>query len=273
MQVRAELVVVSDVHLRTPDDDRAKLLGQLIESLSPGDVRFLVLLGDIFDFCLGSSEYFQRKFGLLGEQLEAASRRGIQVLFFEGNHEFEMDGMGWKGVEFVQEPYRVLRLRDSKRLALAHGDLVHSSWDYRAFRSLVKSDAAAYLAKFVPGRLIELYAFSHANVSRTADEYRKLDHRRLLAAAEAWVRKAACDYGIFGHFHVPYSETLTGSGKSSPVRLLSMECWDRPNVLTYENGTFQRGFIGLGGENDIWRDAESLGEEVLSGTSRRVVPL
>lgn len=262
MQVRSELVVVSDIHLREPGDERSQLLEQLISRLSPGDVRFLVLLGDIFDFCLGSSEYFRKKFAPLGELLEQVSRRGIQVLFFEGNHEFEMERIGWKGVEFVTDPYRVLRLRDGKRVALAHGDLVHSSWDYRIFRKVVKSQTVSEIARFVPGRLIELYAFSHAKISRARDDYRKLDHEKLLNSAEEWVRRSACDFGIFGHFHVPYAETRHNHDRSHPVRLFSLDSWDHPNTLTYDAGVFNRGFLSLAKEKESWEEARSLGEKL-----------
>ena len=242
MEIRSELVVASDIHLRQADDPRSRQLLRLIESLRSPEVRHFVLLGDIFDFCLGSSNYFKSKFKWLGDALSALAARGTQVWFFEGNHEFNMEKIGWQGVQIISEPYRVISLKSGKRVALSHGDLMYSSWDYRVFRALVKSGTAKQAARFIPGKLIELYAFGHATVSRGRDEYRKLDHAALLTSAEKWIRQAACDVGIFGHFHVPYAETATTGGPGT-VRIYSMDCWDKPNVLLCDGDRFERGFF------------------------------
>ena len=152
-----------------------------------------------------------------------------------------------------------------KRLALAHGDLVHSSWDYRAFRGVVKSRAAAQMARYIPGKLIELYAFGHAKVSRSTDEYRKLNHQELLRSAESWIRRSACDFGVFGHFHVPYAELFTSNPAAAPVGMYSLDCWDRPNILVYEDGVFKRGYLGDNDADHKWSDAKSIGQSLGSG--------
>src|SRR4051812_31574635 len=59
--IDAELVVASDIHLRSLDDARGKLLLATIDRLAP-TVRTLVLNGDVFDFCYGGGRYFRAKY-------------------------------------------------------------------------------------------------------------------------------------------------------------------------------------------------------------------
>ncbi len=235
MSIEAPLVVVSDIHLRQPDDDRALLLLDLIARLG-GQVEAFVLNGDIFDFCFGGGRYFRAKFAVIGQALSELATRGVRVVFVEGNHEFHMHEVGWSGVEIVQTRDFVLQLRSGARLKFCHGDLIKDEPLYRVFRALVKSPLANLLAKLIPGRWLDGYAMAHAGYSRGQDKYRKLDHDEILGQFDRWMGAGEPPHGIIGHFHVPYAEARrTGTGL-----MLSVESWDRPNALLYEAGGFSR---------------------------------
>jgi len=233
--LRATLVVASDVHIQHMADRRGCLLLDLVERLS-SDVEVLVLNGDIFDFCFGDAAYFRRKFRPLGEALEATVRRGIRVVFVEGNHEVHMDRSGWAGVEFVLAKDFALTLRGGERIKITHGDLITDDPLYRAFRGLVKSQFARRAASYLPGSWLDAYSLRHAKISRSRDPYRTLDHARILAAFRGWLDEGVFDHGIIGHFHVPYAEPRNGRSGL----LLSVDSWDRPNALIYRDGRFLR---------------------------------
>lgn len=235
---RAELVVVSDVHLRQPDDHRSRLLVNLVQQLGK-DTEYFVLNGDIFDFCFGDSRYFRTKFRALGCELEEATKRGVKVLFIEGNHEFHMERMEWSGIEIVKDHSRVLQLASGARIKIGHGDLISDDRAYRAFRGLVKSQFVRSIAKRVPGKILDAYALKHAKVSRSQDKYRKLDHQRILSAFGRFLADGDYNHGIIGHFHVPYAEKR----EIADGLMLSVESWDQPNALTYHSGTFYRLFF------------------------------
>lgn len=248
----APFVLASDIHLKHLGDERGRLLLDALERL--GDVEYLVLNGDIFDFCLGDSVYFQRKFEALGQSLGRLAGRGVKVLFLEGNHEFHMGRIGWTGVEFIADPYRVVTLQNGAKFKVGHGDLITDDALYRAFRGLVKSPFAKWLSERIPGAWLDAYALKHASVSRAQDRYRKLDHARILAAFNRWLGDGSYDHGIIGHFHVPYAEKRdTHDGL-----MVSVDSWDLPNLLVYKEQRFQRAFLRQPGEPFTLEPAESI---------------
>ena len=239
----AALVLASDIHLRTADDERAQLLLDVLRRLAPS-VECLVLNGDIFDFCFGGSAYFRNKFAVLGAALQEVARRGTRVVFVEGNHEFHLDRLGWPDIEIVRERDVVVTLKSGERIKVTHGDLIKDDILYRIFRGLVKSRFAAFCARWIPGALLDGYALGHAKVSRAQDRYRRLDHGAILAAADCWLADATYDHGVIGHFHVPYAEKRRGG----IGLVVGVDCWDVPNLLVYQDGGFARIFLAGPGE-------------------------
>ena len=227
---KAELLMVSDVHLRGPDDVRCRLLCDVVDRAMSGSVKTFLLLGDIFDFCIGGPKFYRQKYQVLSGKLEdlAAS---------EGNHEFSMTAMRWKGVEVVQS--EAMMLECGAKIAIRHGDLLNAPKSYRLFRWALKSRMIRGIAAAIPATVMESYALSHAKISRSRDQYRHLDHSGLMAAANVWLQETSALHGIFGHFHVPYAEPReAGAGK-----ILSVSSWDDPNFLIFNAGKFSRGIF------------------------------
>ena len=137
--IHASLVVVSDIHLHRPDDERGQLLLRVLEQVKMGQVEYLVLLGDIFDFCLGSHPYFQRKFELIGAALSDVARSGTRVIYVEGNHEFRLRDLPWEGVHIVENGTHSFELSEGPKIQLAHGDMIYTHRRYKRVRKFVKS--------------------------------------------------------------------------------------------------------------------------------------
>jgi len=247
----ASLVVVSDIHLKRPDDERGMLLQQVLEGVAVTRPECFVLLGDIFDFCLGSNLYFQTKFASLGAALSRLAKTGTRVIFFEGNHEFDVHRFGWDGVEFVREGSLVLPLGSGASILLAHGDLIYSSQVYRSFRRMVKSKLVRGIASSLPGSWVEAFALKNSEASRAYDTYRDINHAAILAAARRWLEAHQCDMGIFGHFHVPYAEGVDGS----TAGILSLNSWDEPNLLLRKGDEFSRVFLSPQARPELLRSA------------------
>jgi UDP-2,3-diacylglucosamine pyrophosphatase LpxH len=250
-QISVNALFVSDIHLRSLEDSRGKLLLDLLARLDQKTLRFLVLNGDIFDFCFGPSHYFRHKFGELGAILQKIAAEGARVLLIEGNHEFSAAELGWDGVEVRDSQDITLKVDAQTTIAVCHGDLLAAPWHYRIFRRLIKSVWVSGLARLVPGRWLDRYALSHAKLSRAYEK--PPNHKAVIAAAKAWLaERPSARHGVFGHFHVPYFEPTTNGG-----RLCCVKSWDEPNFLAWVNGGFKRAY---------WRQNEWQWEEPKLGT-------
>ncbi len=257
----APLLVVSDIHLNHAEDNRSQLLLNLLKGASQSEVEYLVLMGDIFDFCLGSHPYFQRKFSPIGKALEQVVESGTQVIYLEGNHEFKLASLPWKGVQVISEGTHTIRLKSGDTVQMAHGDLIYSHNMYRAFRQVVKSPLVTGIARLLPGAWMDKLATKSSEVSRAQDQYRAIEHDKILGAVDAWLEGGTGDYGIFGHFHVPYAEPRRDKRKGG---LYSVESWDRPNVLAFRDGRFYRYYFDPRREQ-AWEPAEPLVRKLLPG--------
>jgi UDP-2,3-diacylglucosamine hydrolase len=230
------LIYISDVHLKHVDDERSLLLLDCLSRLESNELEVVVLGGDIFDFCFGASRYFRDKFQPFQLVLEALVRRGTRVIFLQGNHEFSIGELGWAGVEFITSHHTTLTLTCGTKFGLSHGDRFLADWSYRAYLALTRSWPWKWGAKLVPAKALDDFALKCSGYSRDRGEYRNLNFQKVVTVANEWIANIDVDHGIFGHFHFPFCSDLnTGRGK-----LVSVESWQRPNLLIYRDESFFR---------------------------------
>jgi UDP-2,3-diacylglucosamine pyrophosphatase LpxH len=230
--------------MKDPNDARGRLLQELIAAAMINPPKHFVLLGDIFDFCLGSTPYFKTKFAPIGEALSKLADLGTEVTFFEGNHEFELPKLSWRGVQFVGVGSKDFVLPMGQVVRAAHGDLVYSTLGYRLFRGFLKSWLVRFLCTYiVPSRMLDAYALSHAKVSRASDSYRTLNHQALMTDVTCWIGPET-SIGLIGHFHTPYYEQL-----SEGQALLSVKDWSTPNFLVLKDNSVWRGIH----DGQVWQ--------------------
>lgn len=242
--LQGELITISDIHLRQMDSPTGRSLLGFLREVERGQVDCLVLLGDVFEFILGSKAWYRRKFTDLGRALSRVAASGTEVVFIEGNHEFRMSAVDWEGVRIVEDRDFRWQSRDGTVFRFTHGDLIYSPLAYMRFRAVVRSTPFVALAHLVPAPIMDWLSLKSAKLSRDQDQYRQLDHSAILGALGSWAEEEACDYALFGHFHFPVSWRRT---PDSPM-LLCMNCWDEPNGLVYHDGRFQRLSIGPEGQ-------------------------
>ena len=236
MTFQAELAVVSDIHLLRADDDRGQRLIEVIDYFTANELTHFVMLGDIFDICLGNHPYFQKKFAPIGAALSRLAQSSTKVHYLEGNHEFRIEALPWDGVNFVTAGALVLDI-GGERFQFEHGDLIYSHSRYKKFRKFIKSRLVTESLKYFPGATLDRLATSSAKVSRAQDEHREINHDAILSHAWQWLAAGNASKGFFGHFHVPYAETHNSKPQQ---KLFSVDSWDHPNVLVLKDGEFYR---------------------------------
>lgn len=258
------LIVVSDVHMRTPDDERSRLFCEFVDRVGR-DVRCdtLVLLGDIFDFFNGRQVYYYRLWKNVLTRIRALNERGVRVVFVEGNHDYGFEHLPCKDVKdcFYDCGDVILRAKHPAlgEVVLLHSDDVVCPPSYRTFRSLVKSRTFQSVLSPIPGAFTSALFSRYAKISRAKDDYRPLDSAFLTGCAAEFIahlrdvhslRPAVC---VFGHIHVDLDDSLQN------IRFLCGPAWfSRPSFLQLgEQGTVAREWLDASsGQSDKFKFAD-----------------
>ena len=213
---------VSDVHLGLEVGDadaRERKFASFLNSL-PQNTKALYLLGDIFDFWYEYKNVVPRRFTRTLGALASLVDRGVEVYFFNGNHDIWTYGYFEEeiGMKILQQPY--IADIEGKKFCLGHGDgLGEGDWGYKLLNKTFKNRFLQWLFSAVHPR----WAFSLAHMwSR---------HNRLMHESDSWVWKGederivkfannlqkehggSIDYFVFGHFHCRTHMELSSGGE------------------------------------------------------------
>lgn len=221
--LEGSLIIVSDVHLKEMASERAQLFLDFLDRLSYSDIDNIILLGDIFDFVLGSKEFFREKYATVLQGLVKLTESGKKVVFFEGNHEFYLSKFFSDKIEVIAKRDYTLILDSKRKIKLSHGDLVYSHWRYRTFRFIVKSKLFLALFSLLPNKVIDYITSRSSDISRSHDQHRKMNHDKILNAVASWMDEDESNYGVFGHFHHPY----VAKDEQRKRMMLGLDSWDK----------------------------------------------
>jgi UDP-2,3-diacylglucosamine hydrolase len=198
---------VSDAHLTGREPEEVEGFLRFLDS-EEKRTGHLVILGDLFEFLFGFRKAFPfPEYLPILERLKQLNVQGIQIKYFEGNHDFylgsffsEKFGMdvevhteGWEG-----------RLEE-KRVFIAHGDLSNpKQWSYRIFRKLLKNPWTYSLMELAGPRLSIQIArwlgsrsyqkYHHPGRSTPPSSFKAFAHQKFLEGVEVV---------ILGHSHFP----------------------------------------------------------------------
>ena len=218
---------VSDVHLVSDQDEKADLFIKLVEGLitraldrapkadhSPTEIpTHLFLVGDIFDLWVADHEFFVQRYTRVVEVLRQAVTAGIEVHFFEGNHDLHLSAF-WErkiGVK-VHSDASTFKLGDHD-VRVEHGDLINpGDRGYLFLRWFLRSPLMRKLAFSLPSRFVQYIGESASHASRAytssdtlvATKHLPQDKIRSLirAHAERVISAEPFDILISGHVHV-----------------------------------------------------------------------
>lgn len=213
---------VSDVHLGLEVGDavlRERKFASFLSSL-PQNTKALYLLGDIFDFWYEYRNVIPRRFTRTLGALASLVDRGVEVYFFNGNHDiwtysyFEQE----IGMKILQQPYIVDIA--GKRFCLGHGDgLGKGDFGYKLLNGTFKSRFLQWLFSGVHPRWAFGLAHLWSKHNRLAHEdnpweWRGKDERIVkFAQSLQQERGGDIDYFIFGHFHNRTQIELDGGAR------------------------------------------------------------
>ena len=211
---------VSDLHIRDEQESSSETLLLFLHSIENNErqATHLFLVGDIFDLWIHNHSYFVDKFPKIVNAIRAVVARGIEVHYFEGNHDlylrkFWQQEVGVKvhdGPEFFNlGPFKI---------RVEHGDLMNpEDKGYLFLKGVLQSKPVTFVAKNLPGMAVSWIGERASRASRHYTSNQKSMHEEQVksfmhAYADQEVGKRPFDYLITGHTHVRDIYELTREG-------------------------------------------------------------
>jgi UDP-2,3-diacylglucosamine hydrolase len=156
----------------------------------------LFLMGDMFDFLSGCVKY---TLSLYEQELKLLDKiaQNIEVYYFEGNHDFNLDGI-FKYVNVIpldKQPFRAMAA--NLTFAFAHGDL-HVGFFYKFYTKIVRNRRVIVALNKLDfnGWITKLVLKSQKNkqICRKIENFEEKITQKL-------VKYGDCDMVLEGHYH------------------------------------------------------------------------
>ena len=216
-------IFVSDAHFTGREPGPMEAFLRFLDS-EENRIGHLVILGDLFDFFFGFKNCFsQEKSSVFIDyipvfnKLQHFYQNGIQIIYFEGNHDFFLQPFFSEqfGMEIDVYPKGNEEWLEGRRGYIAHGDLSNPrQWTYRVFRKILKNPLTYRLLRLI-GPHISRWAARR--ISRRANQkyydqeldtpheaFRTFAHQKFLEGFEVV---------ILGHSHFPEAAEEWVGGK------------------------------------------------------------
>lgn len=216
-------IFVSDAHFTGRDSEGMESFLRFLDA-EKERLGYLVILGDLFEFFFGFRNFssgggaiaFGDYLPIL-EGLQHLYRRGIKIMYFEGNHDFFLQSFFAENFGMEAEVYpdgKEERLGERKTF-IAHGDLSNpKQWRYRVFRRILKNPLTYRLIQFAGPQLSRRvaqwlngmsYRKYHIDVQTASPiAFKVFAHRKFLEGFEIV---------ILGHSHFPEESEEWINGK------------------------------------------------------------
>ncbi len=236
---------LSDLHLRDIGESNSQKLLLFLHSLENKKypVTHLFLVGDIFDLWIANHRYFIDKFLKIVNAIKAVVAQGIEVHYFEGNHDLYLKNF-WQqevGVKVHEGP--VYFSLGTLKVRVEHGDFMNpEDKGYLFLRRFLRSFPIKTLAQNLPGKSVSWIGEKMSHASRKHTSGRKMLMEEKIKEfmhnyAEQVVEQQPFDYLITGHTHV--RDIYEFANKGEQVFSINLGSWfDEQNVLMLdpENG-------------------------------------
>ncbi|MCX7675037.1 MAG: metallophosphoesterase [Bdellovibrionaceae bacterium] len=204
----------SDIHLQRSFEINNRRFCDWLNGLGRSyPAEFLILLGDIFDLWVGSHESWAQVYPREVEAITSCAQRGIQVLYFQGNHDVAAESFWSKrGVRFIRGDEMMTWNR--VQLLFTHGDFINPhEKSYHNYIRWLQGPWASRIAQLMPQPLWLLLGEKASRKSRKYSQKKRQDQESQL---EEWFKlysqekykEVTYNYLIAGHIHVRIMRAL-----------------------------------------------------------------
>lgn len=196
------------------------------------------MVGDIFDFWISDHLYFIEKFSDIVEQIDRAVQKGIEVHYFEGNHDLHLERY-WErkvGVKVHKAP-TYLEIGE-KTVRVEHGDLIDpDDKGYLFLKSVLQTSAVKFMADNIHEKLVSFIGENASKASRkytthqktTTEENSRTKHRKY---AHKSYREREFDLMVSGHIHIKDEYCFEDEEGKNKVKAVNLGTWlKEPNMF------------------------------------------
>lgn len=233
-------IFVSDLHLTGPDDPKTRLFVRFLKGLTEAQVTHVFLVGDIFDLWVGPHAYFGERFEDVVRAITDLVRAGIEVHYFEGNHDLHLEKFWAKKVgAHVHADDGTFEIA-GRTVRVEHGDLINpDDKGYLFLRGLLRSRVMTFLAHHLPERFVQMIGERASSASRdytSTAKAKPVDEIRSLIRQHAEAQSHLTDFDLIVTGHVHVSDDFTFDVGGRPVRSINLGSWyEAPRALVVDS--------------------------------------
>lgn len=212
-----KIYFVSDIHFgaesKAKEFNKRRLLDHFLNEIVLKDSKKLFVVGDLFDF------WFEYKNVILSEHHEVirilsnAIRKGLEVHYIAGNHDFWLGDYLEKrvGIKIHPEPEYFDLL--GKKFFLCHGDgVAKRDHGYRVLKRVLRNKLNVKLYRWLhPDLGVPLAKWVSGSSRKYTNNIDLKDHDDYIEFAEKHLDEGA-DFVFMGHRHNPLKEEFAGKG-------------------------------------------------------------
>ncbi len=199
---------VSDIHIQSPDDERAELFRRFVVWAQKNPPEHLFLNGDIFDLWVADREYFVNAYLPLIEELLVLQKRGCKIHYFEGNHDLDLKLYWQNRLGFDVQVEAAFYEIDGQTVRVEHGDQMDpDDHGYLFLRALLRTPPIRWLGRMLPNRSVAWIGRRASHASRDYTTHVKsaseeTSRAKIRAHALKVYEQRPFDLIVSGHLHV-----------------------------------------------------------------------
>lgn len=201
---------LSDQHLTDINSEECQALLRFFKGIqSSKDCSHLFLVGDIFDLWVGNHRYFIEKWHAFNAELLRLVTIGVEVHFFEGNHDLHLRDYYWSQLGVYVHTSPAYFTINDKVYRIEHGDEMDpDDKNYIRLRKFWRSKPITYAIKKAPGDWIRRIGEWASDTSKKhhSVEPDQAHAERIRRIIDTHVKKAyqekPFDIFVAGHVHL-----------------------------------------------------------------------
>jgi UDP-2,3-diacylglucosamine hydrolase len=212
----ADWLFIADAHLREGDIEPQKRVVRFLEK-EEKNLDTLVILGDLFEFWFGFEPFAFEGYQPVLNKLEDLAKRGVQIRYTEGNHDFSLGSYFDHTLRAQIEAEDAVVGVGGMRIYMAHGDLANRrDRAYRIFRRILKNRFTYWTIRRAGPRVSKRVARFLSTIRAGRGEHKHPERiERIFEEFAITKLREGFDVVILAHSHLPQSCAFEIDGKQT----------------------------------------------------------